>query len=789
MRGPLEFVRRQCAARPLAAFSACFLLGAMINEWLRLPLFALVCAAALAVGALIAFRRARGCFALLIAAGMLLGSARMALALSINPAVSEKFSVEFEGKVVSDPIYDSEKERIICTLRLTTLDGEPQTCRVRLYLRSETLPLEGVEYGQRLTCFGHVWPQEHATNPHQFDVQNWLMSDGMTGMAAAKLEQTHIEPASFGLGNAMIALRRSISNQIERLFPRNTELVRAFVLGDRSGLDDDLNDSFRSTGVMHLICISGLHISVLASAVSMLLGRLLKRRTAVFVTLMLVMFYGFLVGFPASLIRAAVMFALFSFAPLTGRYSDSITRLSAALLAMLAANPLYLYDGGFALSFAASAGIILIEPPISALTRVDRLKHLKPLPNRLLNAARGTVLYFPKLACATFAAQLATLPLVIGMFGAQPLIGIAMNLIAVPLAMIAYPLALGALVLSAIWPFAGAFAARLADNLFSLLVALVQLCASLPMGELRAPKYPVWLTGVHWILTLAMSPLSRLSERFRRILPISLALLACVSMLCARVLLQPFQVVFMDAGQADAAVIHAQGKTWIIDAGDDYSPVCDYVTAASLGVDAVFLSHPHRDHAAGLEELLDQRPPKIIYVPKGWFDVEADESVQKAIEHAQSLEIPIVELSAGDVVALTDDVCATVYNPSDITDDVNDMSLVLNVEYRSASVLFTGDLSENARTLELPNADILKVPHHGSAKACGRRFIQAVSPEISVISVGENRYGHPSDETIQRLVRAGSAVYRTDQCGAISFRLRRDGSWQIKTYLPMEAYS
>ena len=226
----------------------------------------------------------------------------MQLAYQMNPQVPERFSIAFEGNVVSEPSLNADGDRIVCAFRVDEMDGAPVRHTVRLYLRSDILPLEGIEYGQRLSCFGHIWPQDAATNPYEFDAREWLLSDGMTGMAAAKLEDVEVVSCDPGLGGWMIAARRAISERIGELFPDNAELVRAFVLGDRTGMDSELTERFSQTGITHLICISGMHISVLAVAVSALLNRILPRRAAVAVTLAVILGYGFLIGFPASLI-------------------------------------------------------------------------------------------------------------------------------------------------------------------------------------------------------------------------------------------------------------------------------------------------------------------------------------------------------------------------------------------------------------------------------------------------------------------------------------------------------
>lgn len=722
-----------------------------------------------------------------LAMAFFLGDVRMLAALKMNPSVPERFSIPFEGTVVSEPALNAAGDRILCVLKLTQMDKTEVNCRVRLYLRSDTVSLEGIEYGQTLSCFGHVWPQEHATNPYQYDSLNALRADGLSGMAAAKLEDVTIFPAKPSLGRLRADIRRAISERIDLLFTENPDLVRAFVLGDRGGLSRETREAFNQTGVAHLICISGLHISMLAMAVSWLLTNVFSRRTSALVTLTAVLLYGFLIGFPASLVRATVMFAVFSMGSVVGRPSDPMTRLSAAMILMLIGDPFCVYDGGFVLSFAACAGILLLVEPLSHLFLVDRLDGMKPSPKWLKRQGQRILRYFPRLFVTTLAAQLATLPAVIAYFGAQPLIGIPVNLLAIPLAMTAYPLALAGLTVSAVWMLPGRGIAWISDALFTALLRLIDAFAGLPVGELRSPRFPPWLIGLYCAVILCASGLTRFSIKKRRFMPLGLILLTGVSMLNAYVTGLPFRTVFLDAGQADAAVVRAEGHAYLFDVGDLYSPAADYVTGCCLGVDAVFLSHPHYDHAAGLKELVEKMPPGVIYVPEGWFDVEATSSVQEGIDLALERKIPILELRAGDTVCLTDDLFVCVHGPDGPADSVNDMSLVLELVYRDSRVLFTGDLSAEAEPASLPDVDVLKVPHHGSGKSTSARLLSQTTPSVCVVSVGDNHYGHPNSDTLERLEAAGSAVYRTDQCGAVTVFISPGGAIRTETYLPLEA--
>lgn len=614
MRRMSNYIRRQWVARPLAVFSVCFLLGILTGKAYILPIWiaALLSVAVLAVHSLLKYKFGVRWYVLPMLAAFLFGNVRMAAEFQFNPTVPDLFSVNYSGTVISDPYLNESTERIICILRLDELCGTPVRYDVKLYLRSDEVELTGIEYGQRLECFGHIWPQDPATNPYEYDGMNALRADGLDGMAAAKLEDVISYPAGRSLGRFRVRIRHAIEDRIYALFPENAELVCAFVLGDRNDLDHETRDAFSRTGISHLICISGLHVSTLAMAVTKLLSLRFSQKSSAFGTLAAVLVYGFLIGFPASLVRATIMFAIYSFGSVVGRPSDPITRLSAALLGMLAVRPFNILDGGFILSFSASAGILLLTEPIEHLFHVNALRQMKPHPKRSIRLIQRSVRYFPLLLCTTLAAQLATLPAVISYFGAQSLISIPVNLLAIPIAMTAYPIALIALTVSVfVYPL-GQLLAWVSDGMFTLLTSVIRMFATLPIYELRSPNYPAWLIAIHCLIVLISSGLNRFSIRIRRFVPVALVLLIGISMLTAWINSLGFTAVFLDAGQADASVIKAEGHVFMYDTGDLYSPAADYVSGSCLGLDAVFLSHPHYDHAAGLAQLIEETPPEVI---------------------------------------------------------------------------------------------------------------------------------------------------------------------------------
>lgn len=786
MRTATRFILRQVKARPLACLAVCFLLGLLLRRQIPAPTAVCALALAAAVGAVFAaLRDRRALAAALIAAGLLGGMTRMGVALDAFKPVETRYSVVMTGRVESEPFLNPSSGRLIFRLRVEDVDGGAEDMCLRMYLRGDEPLLAPFEYGQRLRLKGHIWKSDPVTNPHEFDFGDYLHRQGMDAYATAKAEDVEIIGQTTDLRAAVIVARQAIARRIDALFPRNAGMMRALVLGDRSMLSDELRASLNETGTAHLISISGLHVTVLAALVALILSLFISRRRANIIAAALLLPYGALIGFTAPFARALVMFAVLCFAPMAGRPSDPITRLCAAMLLWLSLNPLSVADAGFALSFSASAGILLLTPPLERLTGVAAMRSARPSPSRARRAAKKIALYAPSLLCASLAAQLATLPSVVAFFGVQSVIALPFSLVCVPLCMLGYVAGVFALLLSAISMPLAALLARFPDAVFTLLFAVTRLSERLPVAGVRIGRYSAALVLAHWIVAISASGLSRVRLSARRLMPFSLLLIAALASLLTFARAWPTDIVFLDADQADCAVLTTRGHTWLIDAGDTYTPAADYLSATCLHLDGVVLSHPHQDHAGGLKQVLDCFCPDAIYVPRGWFDVEINSpAVTEGIDLAKEMGVEIVELSAGDTVRLSAAASMDVLAPGcgALPEDVNDLSILASITCEGRRALFTGDLGAEAEPDDIPDADVLKVAHHGGGRATSERFLNACTPEIAVISVGENNYGHPVPETLDKLRAVGSAIYLTRERGAITVSLR-NGSWRVKTYL------
>ena len=235
------------------------------------------------------------------------------------------------------------------------------------------------------------------------------------------------------------------------------------------------------------------------------------------------------------------------------------------------------------------------------------------------------------------------------------------------------------------------------------------------------------------------------------------------------------QVHFLDVGQADCALLECDGKYILIDGGNigDSNLVVSYLEQQGVQeLEAVICSHAHEDHVGGLPGVLAVYPTQAVYAPTRTYASDCfDDFVYYADQQGLQITIP----SVGDQITFGE-ATAEVLGPVKTYAETNNTSLVLKVTYGTTDFLFTGDMETDAEADLLDSgadiqAEVLKVGHHGSDTSTSYRFLYEVAPEHCVISVGEdNKYDHPSRQTLSRLRDADAVIYRTDRLGTVIAR-------------------
>lgn len=234
------------------------------------------------------------------------------------------------------------------------------------------------------------------------------------------------------------------------------------------------------------------------------------------------------------------------------------------------------------------------------------------------------------------------------------------------------------------------------------------------------------------------------------------------------------RVHFIDVGQGDCSFIElGNGQTMLIDAGNNENgdEIVDYIEDLQYSdIDYVLATHPHEDHIGGMAEIIENFDIDIFYMP---WAVSTSYTYENMLDTLSEKRVKVHKAELGRTILSSGPIEITVLSPEEDTEysDLNDASAVVRLQYGETVFLFTGDAGE---TIEDDlcdfniDSDVLKVGHHGSETSSSEAFIQKVSPEIAVISCGENNsYGHPDEITLDTLKKYDAEIYRTDECGTI----------------------
>lgn len=665
-------------------------------------------------------------------------------------------------------------------------------------------------------------------NPGRFDYHRYLKSRGIDVTANISRPDT-IEP----LGRFDLPLwhagpqqlRNRLIQSLEKLFPNEEgDLLKAMVLGVKDSLSTKVREDYIATGLAHLMAVSGLHIGFVATACYFILWPIIfylllrlnpdsaraghTRKITALLCLIPVLFYMVVVGPKVSTLRAGIMVSAFLFSILFDRQSSLFNAFLTAGFIILLWEPQSLTDPGFQLSFLAVGGIILVFAQLSQINKdpIARMGEPKWSQKLMSSSLLGNqesvwdkiklrsekVLIAGALVSVTVAAT--TLPALIYQFNRVSLVGVFLNILMVPLASILIPTALLIILVGTIAPTLAAWVAWPILKISQLFLWVPEVFADLSFSSLYVPTPPsAWL--VFYFLALVTGLLAlrtrALNKEVGGLLKKSFfvaVLSALVLFSWPRVLQLPSDkliISMLDVGQGESLVFEfPNGETMVMDGGGFYKNRLDVgrrLVAPFLwnrgirNIDYMVATHSDNDHIRGLYSLLDLFSVKHFLTLGENFAGRRLHNLQKKAQQKGSKFIPLKlnhPINIGGV-KLTPLHPASEPNRTLDRRVNNDLSLVLRLEYKEFSMLFTGDISEKIenkllQTSKPLKADILKGPHHGSRFSNSQEFIKAVRPSTVIFSSGYlNRMHHPHPETLKRYQNTGVDILRTDLNGAI----------------------
>jgi competence protein ComEC len=573
------------------------------------------------------------------------------------------------------------------------------------------------------------------------------------------------------LSRGLLWARRAIRTRFEAtLAAPHAGIARALLLGEASAVATDLNDAIRAAGVSHVLAVSGMHVTVLVGGIAALVRAVWlrtvlalyweARRVAAGVGASLAPLVASLCGGSPSAVRAALTSTLM-FALTALGYRPSALAVSAFAVAVhVAMEPRDALHPGFVLSVAATAALL-----------TGSCEGASGLRRALLESLR---------------AWLATAPFLVLCFGNTSLVAILANVVLLPLGTVLIPLCVLHLAAASLELSSWIGSGSMFEAASGAFLGASRLCAALDPGVRVPAPTPVQLTLLGAGAAFCLLPNAR-ALRLAVGAGTLLGVVVCEVALRSGLSPDQLQVVFLDVGQGDAAIVQSAGKTALIDAGGSLGGGPDPGLASVLPVlealrvrklDLVVLSHPHPDHYGGLAAVLARFPPAELW-DTGQAEAEGAKQAAQLLARVRAqggrVRGPQQLCGRGHSLGRAELKVLAPCPGFDAGYGPNDNSFVLRLVHGQRSVLFTGDIEQAAETALLAahatpvlRSDILKVAHHGSRTSSSEPLLRALAPWLAVVSAGRgNRFGHPHAEVMQRLTAAARHVLRIDQVGGV----------------------
>ena len=610
-----------------------------------------------------------------------------------------------------------------------------------------------------------------SSNPGQFDMAFYEMQKGFDYQVCDS-EITGTYGNKDILKETLCIFRWRLGNIYDRLLNEDDSgVVRSMILGDKTGLGDEIKGLYQRTGISHALCISGLHISLLGYGLYRLLKRLcMPRAPAGALSLAVMTLYGMMTGMGTSTLRALIMFGIVLTGEAAGRSYDILSSLSMACTVILLAKPLNIFDAGFMLSFAAVLGIGAAGPVLAKAF---------PLRSFLADSIKTSI-----------SVNLFTFPITLYFFYQFPVYSVIFNLILIPLMGV---LLLAALITGAagiVFLPAGKFPALACHLILSLYKGGCRINDELPFSLYVAGRPEAWKIIVYYILiftALFLAAKSCRQDKYGKyMICTGVALTASAWMLLMAVPRPPLRLTMIDVGQGDSIFLQCRdGTDFLIDCGSsDVKEAAGYRVIPFLksigtgSIDYAVITHTDADHVNGFDEMLSESDAEGIRIKCLIMPAVSgeDEEYTRLRELAEAKGVSVRYISTGSSITCGRLKLNCLHPDSGtVFEDVNEGSAVLDLGYGNFSALLTGDIQgegeEQMTRLLCHEYTLLKCAHHGSENSTPERFLEKVNPGLTFISCGEgNRYGHPHEALLERLEKTGTRIIITKDSGAITVR-------------------
>ena len=568
---------------------------------------------------------------------------------------------------------------------------------------------------------------------------------------------------------------RWLRESAARLYTGETAgLMAAMLTGERDGLTVQAYTDLSEAGLMHITAVSGLHCGFLTALLGILLFR--RQRLTAALGYPVLLFYMVMAGCTPSVVRSCVMVGFMLLAPLAGREGDTPTALAGALLVILLADPFAIASVSLQLSFASVAGLLLVTGRIYAGLEKIRPRKMPRAAGKIWTFCAGSI-------SASLGVMVTTAPLCAIYFDTLALVSPLANLLVLWMTPALFACGLIVTMLGGAFPALAGLAAA-PEVLARYLLWAAGRLAKLPGHSVyfNRVELAVWLAGTYALLGICLLIRKR-GWKWCAALGLSAVCLIAVKAGPRQMVKDDrLTAVAVDVGQGAATLFHSGDMTALVDCGSlGYARGAGEAVAVAMDeygwdrIDYVVLTHYHDDHADGLPWLLARVEVEQMLLPQ-LLDSEQGDLQRDVLDLAARYGVTVKYIERPESKPLGDAVL-TVYPP--LTEGGgNEVGLTILCSAGEYDFLATGDMNDSTEKkliarYELPDIEVLLVGHHGSRYSTSSELLEAVTPELGIISVGPNTFGHPTREAMDRMAEAGMEIRRTDEEGNILIQVPR----------------
>ena len=633
-----------------------------------------------------------------------------------------------------------------------------------------------LKYADKIKIKGEYSVPEQARNYGGFNYKEYLKTEGIYGIFEADRIEVLEENNLSVVERFTNYLKQKIITNINKILPRDTkELFLGILIGYDDNLSEEIEESFRKSSLTHLLAVSGSHIVYIITGLGFLLklSKIPKKVRNILIIIFLILFM-YIVDFSASVVRASIMGIILLFSLIFNRKNDLVTTISISILLILIENPYKILNIGLLLSYLATIGIIYCS------RMMNKKEEESKLVAHILN-------YLKELVLITVFANIFVMPITVYNFNTISLTFVISNLIA---GILIGPITIGGFIL-AIISLINLKLAYIIGILYNLLLELLIYSTKLTsigtFSEIFVPTPNILFVILYYLILfisllyihlrkqknnrflikkflICVSYFRELIKKNYRFIMI-LGILITIIFIILKTIPQDFKIYFIDVGQGDSAlVVTPTNKKILIDSGGSEtgnfdvgkSTLFPYLLDRGITtLDYICISHFDSDHCDGFKYLLENMNIKNIILSKQYESTSNFEEIMTLVNEKR---INIIKVEAGDILIIDKFVKLKVFSPNILTDDINDNSIVMKLEYNNFSCLFTGDISQKIeedlvkKYESALESTLLKVAHHGSKTSSSESFINIVNPRIALIGVGKNnKFGHPNENVIEIL--------------------------------------